>query len=107
MKGISLPVETIVIIAIAVLVLVVIAVFFVTGAGRQIVTIEDRNALSNGCVQLATAYGCDLSRLPNGVLSDIIISGYGTLADACIRNGFTEENCRVDACRCLPLYQSD
>lgn len=101
-----MPVETIVIIAIAVLVLVVIVAFFVGGAGTQVSTIEDRNALTSGCVQLSTAYGCS----PDKNLKEIVIMGYnvdadndgakGTLADACMRNGFSVAECRTIACRC-------
>jgi len=110
MRGMSLPIEMIVVIAVAVLVLVVIAVFFVGGAGGQIGTIEDRNALSNGCI--------DLVLRPNGCATgppepeDIKISGYnttcggktgGTLDIACCKIGYTNaEDCKVSGCRCAP-----
>ncbi|MFH0836576.1 MAG: hypothetical protein V1870_00440 [Candidatus Aenigmatarchaeota archaeon] len=55
-KGISLPIEMMVIIAIAVLVLVVIGAFFIGGAGR-LSTIDDLSAFGQGCQQWK-AIGC-------------------------------------------------
>jgi len=49
MKGISLPINMIVIIAISVIVLLAIAAFFMGGFLRGSVTISDQQALSDGC----------------------------------------------------------
>ena len=113
MRGISLPIEMIVIIAVAVLVLVVIAAFFVGGAGGQIGRITDQDALTRGCVQLAMATrGC------NTPLAEIRISNYdatcgtlsgNTLQVACCRSGYTQYDynlqgsCQVLACRCSSI----
>jgi len=105
----SLPIEMIVVIAVAVLVLVVIAVFFVGGAGGQIGTIEDRNALTQACINLALSRdGCRTS------WDDPVtrISGYNatcggangnTLKIACCKNDFVDEQtCKTNGCRCAP-----
>ena len=107
-KGISLHVETIVIITIAVLVLVVIIAFFVGGAGTQVSRITEQEALSRGCTDLAVR-GCGTE------LSKIFISGYNgtcdglsgnTLQVACCRSGFkvyeygVSGSCQQLACRC-------
>lgn len=70
MKGISLPIEMIVIIAIAVLVLVVIAAFFVGGAGK-LNTSSDIDALGQGC-QKWKVQGCPQA-VPEG---QVPIKGY-------------------------------
>jgi len=104
-KGISLPVEMIVIIAIAVLVLVVIVTFFVGGAGSQIGLISDQDALARGCTSFAINYNCNVGRI-----SEVQISGYkatcggktgNTLDIVCCKTGFPDlQRCAVDACRC-------
>lgn len=92
MKGVSLPIEMIVIVAIAVLVLVVIAAFFVGGAGR-LNTVSDAAAFGDGCQRWKTN-GC------NGLAGNVFIPGYNptgdviyevtgnTLATACTRMGY-------------------
>ena len=89
-KGISLPIEMIVVIAIAVLVLVVIAAFFVAGSRKLGVT-SDSEAFSEGCKKLIGG-GC------TGYSSNITVENYisaqqqyfdrpqraGSLAIACI-----------------------
>jgi hypothetical protein len=92
-KGISLPIEMIVIIAIAVLVLVVIAAFFIGGAGK-LGTTNDVTAFGEGCQRWVTI-GCGISE--NG----INVPGYNptgssmytdtgdSLATACTRMGYT------------------
>jgi hypothetical protein len=102
----SLPVETIVIIAIAVLVMVVLVVFFVSGAGTQITRISDQNALTSGCTDFVIRYHCDSTQMAN-----VHISGYNatcggetgsnTLTVACCKAGFTDPAiCATIACRC-------
>jgi len=71
MKGISLPIEMIVVIAIAVLVLVVIAAFFVGGAGKIGGATGDAEAFADGCNQLSLQ-GCS----PTIDLDAISITGY-------------------------------
>jgi len=60
MKGLSLPINMIVIIAIAVLVLVVVAAFFAGQTGSGFDTIAVNNAFNEGCATLkSAAYNCD------------------------------------------------
>ena len=111
MRGISLPIEMIVIIAIAVLVLVVIVAFFVGGAGTQMSRISDQDALTRGCTELVLR-GTDGCETP---LDAIKITGYNatcnglsgnTLKVACCRMGYKIYNyadpnsCQQLACRC-------
>lgn len=112
-KGLSLPIEMIVIVAVAVLVLVVIAAFFVGGAGR-LGGVGDAVAFASGCDKLR------LNDCSAGVsTSSIAIDGYrepkrssfespevpGTLLRACYNSGrvlaadTAERDCRV-ACGC-------
>ena len=100
-KGISLPVETIVIIAIVVLVMVVLVAFFIGGSGKQISSISNDDAFGKGCVILSTQYKCeaasDTVEAKNAVLRQIQIKDYhpdgktsGTLRDACDKKGLGE-----------------
>lgn len=59
MKGLSLPINTIVIVAIAVLVLVVIAGFFGGFFSLNVLLIQREDALSKACQQWKTMYNCD------------------------------------------------
>jgi len=107
-KGISLPIEMIVIIAIAVLVLVVIAAFFVGGFGKLPGGLSDNAAFAAGCNLLRTTHNCatDPSQItvpnykPPGYTTD------QTLGMACTNLGYSvvpdaegRIPCRV-ACGC-------
>lgn len=85
-KGISLPVEMIVIIAIAVLVLVVIAAFFAGGFGGGTSTITDQAALAKGCgIWKMRGCGDGSFPIPNYRLAgDTTVR---TMSDACSRTG--------------------
>lgn len=109
MKGISLPVETVVIITVIILVLVVIAAFFVLNVGKSTSTVGDDAAFGQGCVDLGTRYNCNL---PTGstketVLGGIKINNYfpngGTVAAsllvACSKKGYDATTC-WKACGC-------
>jgi hypothetical protein len=63
MKGSTLPINTIIIVAIAVLVLLVIGGFFSLNVGEGINTIELNGAISKACSVLTTTYNCDSSKL--------------------------------------------
>ncbi|MBI4018705.1 MAG: hypothetical protein HY364_00440 [Candidatus Aenigmarchaeota archaeon] len=64
MKGVSLPINTIVIVAIAVLVLMVIGGFFAVNVGQGQNSIELNNAISTACATFVNAYNCDIDRVP-------------------------------------------
>jgi len=59
MKGISLPINMIVIVAIAVLVLVVTAGYFGGAFVGSTGTIQFEQAFSSACTQLRNSYNCD------------------------------------------------
>ena len=104
-KGISLPIETIVIIALAVLVMVVVVVFFVSGSSKQLNAMSDQQALTQGCTDLVIRYNCDINSV-----GQVKISGYNgdcgglkgdTLNVACCKAGYlSASDCKVQACRC-------
>ena len=57
-KGISLPINMVVILAVAVLVLVVVAAYFVISAGRGFGAITTEQAWVNGCQKLKQVENC-------------------------------------------------
>ncbi len=104
MKGISLPINVIIIVAVAVLVMIVVSAFFVSSTGSGISAISHNEAWSRGCAQ-ATARGCATDDFASGGL---IISGYDPngdkvdddLATACKNAlGYTSASqCREQCC---------
>ncbi|MBI2583997.1 MAG: hypothetical protein HYW25_04990 [Candidatus Aenigmarchaeota archaeon] len=110
MKGISLPIEMIVVIAVAVLVLVVIAAVFLGQSSRNYTYIDHQRALTQGCSLLSFNYECDASRL-----SEIKVPDYdhscngaekGTLEAACCALKYeysdlqNSNHCAYVACKC-------
>ena len=83
MKGISLPVEMIVIVAIVVMVMVVLAGFFISGSGKQVNAISDDAAFGKGCVDLGTRFNCAVKTSKQDALAGVKISDYGNLLNAC------------------------
>lgn len=63
MKGSSLPVNTIVVVAIAILVMMVVGGFFALNVGQGVNTIEINNAINNACGVLRTTYNCNAASL--------------------------------------------
>jgi len=104
-KGISLPIEMIVIIAVAVLVLVVITAFFVGNVGSQTNVISDQAALTQGCTDLLFTYNCDSTKMSSVKISSYSATCGGksgnTLEIACCKVGYTDlPTCAKLACRC-------
>jgi L-asparagine transporter-like permease len=111
MKGLSLPIEMIVIIAVAMLVLVVISAFFMGGVSGPTNQINIENAFSTGCNSLR-AQGCSnimssinvpgFKQYGNGLTTTTKISEYNVNMDLVCQLKFglgKEEQCRV-ACGC-------
>jgi len=90
-KGISLPIEMIVVIAIAVLVLVVIAAFFVGGTGSLDTRVEQ--AFGGLCAMQMTSCGVDPSAIQVTNLYDLnkdnVPDAITTLAEVCGRKGIS------------------
>lgn len=63
MKGISLPINVVVIIALAVLVLVVLGAFFGGYFGGSTIELQRERALESACSQLRTLYNCNSNAL--------------------------------------------
>ena len=103
-KGISLPIEMIVVIAIAVLVLVVIAAFFVGGTSPLQRTAIDQ-AFAGLCAQQITVCGASPSTISVSLVYDIdpadgTMDTTTTLARVCILKGITSEVACKRACGC-------
>ena len=104
MKGISLPINSIVIIAIAMLVLVVLGLFF-TGFFTGVDRIKLDNQLQIACSNLrGTAYSCSSSGLDGIVFNTEIVSGEGaqpyTLRSLCELRGLGDEGACMRFCGC-------
>ena len=74
-KGISLPINLVVILAIAVLVLVVVAAFFILSTSSGFGSIATEQAYATGCQRLLQAEKCDKAA------SEVIIDGYNPTND--------------------------
>lgn len=100
-KGISLPIEMIVIIAIVMLVLVVLAAFFLYQFPTFAAGITDNTAFSTGCRTMVSTYNCAVDPVT------IIVPNYRppgttmdqTLAVACTRLQIPAASCRIQ-CGC-------
>lgn len=109
MKGLSLPIETIVIVLVAVLVLVVMAAFFSGWFGQQSIQMQRENALSSACQQFKTIYNCDSDEINTGViqykdLGESEESSY-SVAALCDKLGIawdtSEDNACLRKCSCV------
>lgn len=107
MKGISLPVETIVIIAVVILVLVVIAAFFILNIGKSQTGIGDEDARGRGCVDPRLTCKATTDPEKSSMMDNVKISGYDpdgdgkfdSLLKACTRIGYDVKVC-WKACGC-------
>ncbi len=106
MKGMSLPINVVVIIVIAVLVMLAVAAFFSGGFTQSRSTISDADALNKGCA-VWRAKGCEQgtggNRIPfilidkydpngNGIdKDDVSWNNDGTLREACKRVLFNNQ----------------
>ncbi|MFH0836577.1 MAG: hypothetical protein V1870_00445 [Candidatus Aenigmatarchaeota archaeon] len=102
MKGMSLPMEVMVIIAVVVLVMVVLVAFFISGSSDSINKIDKNAALGMGCSQLGTYYKCTYSTTNTKakILGEIKITGQGSLLDICKSFGFVDADACWRACSC-------
>ena len=103
MKGISLPVNTIVIIAIAILVLSVLAAFFTGFISGGIITLSLEQAFTKGCDAFMRGYGCDNT----DDVESVTVPGYPTkddldttLQDVCADKGLLTNDACARACGC-------
>lgn len=91
MKGLSLPINMIVIIAIAVLVLVVIAAFFTGQIFGGETTINREAAFQEACQSLRFTYNCDPDTV-NSITTQYALLGTGTGAKANLMQVCNERN---------------
>jgi hypothetical protein len=105
-KGISLPIEMVIIIAISVIVLLALVAYFVLGIGQQQQYMQDATAWNKGCAMIK-ARGC--SSVSGDDIQTMTITMYkpyqnvdreGTIWDACkLHLGYTDAS--TDAARCV------
>jgi len=107
MKGISLPINAIVIVAIAVLVLVVVAAFFSGSLIPASLEIQRENALNKACNTWRISYNCHTDQYEEPLVAykdpaypeDDALS----VAQLCgLMQITTEDACRLK-CNCAPL----
>ena len=104
MKGVSLPINTIVIVAIAVLVLMVIGGFFAVNVGSGVNAIELNSAISSACNTFVVAYNCDISQI-HFATAQFKKSGDSTetsigLDELCDQANLGNDICIVTKCGC-------
>ncbi len=102
-KGISLPINMIVILAVAILVLVLISAFFLNSAGGNQTKLGDQSAWSAGCAQ-AIASGCTSGAFSAPVSGDpskgLLIANYDpdsdddkSAAGRCTQSNLADDKC--------------
>ena len=107
-KGVSLPINMIVILSIAVLVLVVVAAYFIGVFSKSGNSIGDQDAWNRGCGR-AQARGCQTNDFNEAVSGGLTVPGFdpdgtggdNSLFDACkavYGNSETSLTCRVKCC---------
>jgi hypothetical protein len=72
-KGIELPVNSVIIISLAIFVLLMLAAFF-GNSGSELDQIRINTAFNQGCSQLSTSYHCDHEKVSE-VKTSLIVSG--------------------------------
>lgn len=98
MKGMELPVSTVVVVAVAVLVLVVVSSFFLSGSGKQFSEIDARSRFSQECTKLkCTASEAQSLQATHPDLYKYCKAVYGS--------GVSAAQC-VNACGCRIDYSS-
>jgi hypothetical protein len=82
LKGIELPVNSVIIIALAIFVLLMLAAFF-GKSGSELSQTEITNAFNQGCSQLSSSYNCDYQKVSE-IKTGLIVNGQAkTLLDVC------------------------
>jgi len=99
MKGVSLPVNTIVVIALAVLVLLAVATWFVIEMGKHSQTIECEDVWNKACIQWKVS-NCNQTEFENSVKNWNGIDGDNSIRKACecARGTSDYETCKKLCC---------
>jgi hypothetical protein len=96
-KGITLPVNSVIIIALAIFVLLMLAAFF-GKSGSEIDKTQVNTAFNQGCSQLSSSYNCDYERVPE-IKTSLVINGQAkTLLDVC-RMSFNNPSMSAFKCK--------
>jgi hypothetical protein len=96
-KGITLPVNSVIIIALAIFVLLMLAAFF-GKSSNELTTTQVTNAFNQGCSQLSSSYNCDYEKLPE-IKTSLISNGEAkSLLDVC-RMSFNNPSMSAFKCK--------
>jgi hypothetical protein len=96
-KGITLPVNSVIIVALAIFVLLMISSFF-GKSSNELATTQITNAFNQGCSQLSTVYNCDYNKV-NEIKTSLITNNEAkTLLDVC-RMSFNNPSMSQLKCR--------
>ncbi len=116
MKGIELPVNSVIVIALAIMVLLMIAAFLMGGLGPMGST-DVESAWSSGCKVLTSTYNCDSTKVKT-IDSGVDVTGDGvsdTLFQVCQKKygetstgeDITENFCRNKCCTTIISTELD
>jgi hypothetical protein len=109
MKGISLPINVIVIIGVVVLVLVAVGFFFLTSAGRQITATQAQAIFSDGCSTLCKEPATSSYLISeHGIGTEYRTDLHTKFAQACVALGYasSEAMSADEAKTCLAACDS-
>ena len=99
MKGLELPMNTLIIVIIAVIVLLAVIVLFF-GVWTGIWTIDINTAKSKACT-IFVANGCDMNKIDDEVVKDFPTKGAkSSLKDICIKLEIIDDNACARSCGC-------
>jgi len=109
LKGIELPVNSVIVIALAIFVLLMIAAFF-SKSGSELDRTQVNSAFNQGCSLLASAYSCDQDRM-HDIKTNLVVNGQAlNLLQVCqtsFNNGaMSELKCKF-ACQTCQKYVYD
>ena len=103
MKGLSLPINTIVIILIAFLVLLVVAALFSGMFSDTEIKMKRQSAINQACQELRSLYGCDKAKMSSVTVKHQDIGDKSpkdySLARLCDLMGYDEDKC-YKTCGC-------
>jgi len=96
MKGIELPVNSVIIIALAIMVLLMIAAFLM---GADVSPSKVESAWSQGCNILKNTHNCDADKVTDIIVTDITGDAVGDSLLVICRAKFKNDNASVHWCR--------
>ena len=109
LKGIELPVNSVIIIALAIFVLLMLAAFF-SKSGSELDRTHVNSAFNQGCSLLASAYSCDHTRV-HEIKTNLVVNGEALsllqVCQASFNNPVMSELKCKNACQTCQKYVYD